>query len=97
MSFFRAVGVLQRTAQSNLRPGTSNLRQSLLSNPALFHTSIARLALSADARKKIDEAVNAHDVVVFMKGTPDLPMCGFSRGCSQLINDVYQVPKSKLK
>ncbi|UZJ51346.1 hypothetical protein CBS101457_000666 [Exobasidium rhododendri] len=97
MSFLRSAGALQRTAQASIRPKASAIQQSFLSRSALFHTSIARLALSSDARKKIDEAVNSHDVVVFMKGTPDLPMCGFSRGCAQLINEIYQVPKTKLK
>jgi monothiol glutaredoxin len=26
----------------------------------------------------IQQTINAHDVVIFMKGTPEQPMCGFS-------------------
>ena len=28
--------------------------------------------------KKIDEMIESDDVVLFMKGTPDFPQCGFS-------------------
>jgi monothiol glutaredoxin len=31
-----------------------------------------------DARQRIDEIVNGHDVVLFMKGTALFPQCGFS-------------------
>ena len=29
-------------------------------------------------RDAIDEAIRGNDVILFMKGTPDQPMCGFS-------------------
>jgi monothiol glutaredoxin len=29
-------------------------------------------------RDAIEEAIAAHDVILFMKGTPDAPACGFS-------------------
>jgi len=38
------------------------------------------------AHKFIDEAVKGNDVVVFMKGTPDFPMCGFSGRVVQIMN-----------
>ena len=31
-----------------------------------------------DAKTRIDETVKAHDVVLYMKGTRDMPQCGFS-------------------
>ena len=31
-----------------------------------------------EATKMIDQEIKANDVVVFMKGTPEFPMCGFS-------------------
>lgn len=34
--------------------------------------------LSDDVRQRIDELVNSNRVVLFMKGTPRQPMCGFS-------------------
>ncbi|CAO1623005.1 unnamed protein product [Parajaminaea phylloscopi] len=66
------------------------------SRPALFHSSAARLALSTDARKKIDEAVKANPLVIFMKGTPELPMCGFSRAVCQIM-EVQGVKADSLK
>ena len=32
----------------------------------------------SDAKTRIDEAVNGSDVVLFMKGSPLFPQCGFS-------------------
>lgn len=72
------------------------LRQGALAHPSLFHSSASRWALSADARKKIDAAVTSHPLVVFMKGTPELPMCGFSRAVIQIL-EVQGVDKNKLK
>lgn len=39
----------------------------------------------SDANARIAEIVNANDVVLFMKGTPLFPQCGFSsRACAIL-------------
>ncbi len=32
-----------------------------------------------DSQNEIQSTVDANDVVLFMKGTPDMPQCGFSR------------------
>lgn len=32
----------------------------------------------ADVLERIDEAVKGNKIIIFMKGTPQLPMCGFS-------------------
>jgi monothiol glutaredoxin len=34
--------------------------------------------MSEDILKKIDQDVKSHKVLVYMKGTPEEPMCGFS-------------------
>jgi monothiol glutaredoxin len=34
--------------------------------------------LATDAQARIDQAVKANDVLLFMKGTPLFPQCGFS-------------------
>ena len=31
-----------------------------------------------NAQEKIKEVISSHDIVLFMKGTPDMPQCGFS-------------------
>ena len=38
-------------------------------------------------RKHIDDTVRAHKVVLFMKGNPDQPRCGFSRRIVALLRD----------
>jgi monothiol glutaredoxin len=34
----------------------------------------------------IDNEVKTNDVVLFMKGTPEMPMCGFSGRATQILN-----------
>ncbi len=36
--------------------------------------------------KKIDEMIESDDVVLFMKGTPDFPQCGFSANVVGILN-----------
>ena len=38
-----------------------------------------------DARQRIHETVTGHPVVLFMKGTPQFPQCGFSANAIQLL------------
>ena len=40
---------------------------------------------------QITQEVETNDVVLFMKGTPDFPMCGFSGQVAQILN-YLQVP-----
>jgi monothiol glutaredoxin len=42
------------------------------------------------------QAVKAHPVVLFMKGDPGAPRCGFSRAVSQVVA-AYEVPNDKFK
>ncbi|MBY0610616.1 MAG: Grx4 family monothiol glutaredoxin [Beijerinckiaceae bacterium] len=39
-----------------------------------------------DAHSIIDNEVKANDVVLFMKGTPQFPMCGFSGQVVQILD-----------
>ena len=41
-----------------------------------------------DIAKWIDNEVKSNDVVLFMKGTPDMPMCGFSGRSVQILQHV---------
>lgn len=43
-----------------------------------------------DALKFIDETIKSNPVVVFMKGTPDFPMCGFSGRVAQILHGLDQ-------
>ncbi|ORX33790.1 thioredoxin-like protein [Kockovaella imperatae] len=79
------------------RAGLRTLR-SLPSRQVNRATSVLaqRRWLSEEARRQIDSHVKEADVVVFMKGTPDHPECGFSRAVAQIL-DVQGVPREKMK
>jgi len=38
-----------------------------------------------DIKAKIQQQVTTHPVVLYMKGTPDFPQCGFSATASQIL------------
>lgn len=39
-----------------------------------------------DAHSRIEDEIKGADVVLFMKGTPQFPMCGFSGQVVQILN-----------
>ncbi|MFK7745636.1 MAG: Grx4 family monothiol glutaredoxin [Roseobacter sp.] len=39
-----------------------------------------------DANSQIQETITAHDVVLFMKGTKEMPQCGFSSRVAGVLN-----------
>ncbi len=43
---------------------------------------------SFDVTENIKNEIDSHDVVLFMKGTPVFPMCGFSAAVIQILNDL---------
>ncbi|QLQ81864.1 hypothetical protein HG537_0G01180 [Torulaspora globosa] len=45
----------------------------------------SKLFMSSETRKAIDQAVASAPVVLFMKGTPEFPQCGFSRATVQML------------
>ena len=63
------------------------MRPATFAFPSQFSRSIpvaARL-LSTETRAAIDKAVESAPVVLFMKGTPETPQCGFSRASIQIL------------
>jgi monothiol glutaredoxin len=42
--------------------------------------------MTTDTRTRIDDTVTAHDVVLFMKGTKEMPQCGFSSRVAGVLN-----------
>jgi hypothetical protein len=75
----------------NPRPSTNPaqaLRQTIL-HPRAFApraTTPQQLRLLSDVtRKAIDKAVSSSPVVLFMKGTPEMPQCGFSRASIEIL------------
>jgi monothiol glutaredoxin len=39
-----------------------------------------------DTKQRIDQIVKSHPVVLFMKGMPQMPQCGFSQLAVQVLN-----------
>ncbi|KAF8330538.1 monothiol glutaredoxin-5 [Amanita rubescens] len=76
--------------------------QSLFLRSATRTTFSARCRLGSlrfitqEARTKIDGAVKAKPLVLFMKGTPELPQCGFSRAVVQIL-DLHGVAPEKMQ
>lgn len=62
-------------------------------NPAAMLT---QRYLSQETRAQIQSAVKSSPVVLFMKGNPQYPQCGFSRATVQVL-DLQGVPPEKLK
>ncbi|KAL9117174.1 MAG: hypothetical protein Q9187_006292 [Circinaria calcarea] len=63
----------------------------LLPAQCLRQPQIARITplllrlLSTETKAAIDKAVGSAPVVLFMKGTPEIPQCGFSRASIQIL------------
>jgi len=44
--------------------------------------------LDDGVKDRIEKEINSNDVVLFMKGTPVFPQCGFSSMVSQILNHI---------
>src|SRR5688572_19502281 len=44
------------------------------------------MSLSPETRTRIEQILGAHKVVLFMKGSPDAPQCGFSAKAAGILN-----------
>ncbi|GLB43266.1 putative glutaredoxin [Lyophyllum shimeji] len=73
-------------------------RPALRSSYALIRSAapFAHRHLTNEARSAIQKAINSSPVVLFMKGTPQLPECGFSRAVVQVL-DLHGVPPEKMQ
>ena len=57
-----------------------------LTQPHLMRLTVSQLRLlSTETKAAIDKAVASKPVVLFMKGTPEIPQCGFSRASIQIL------------
>ncbi|KAI7872033.1 thioredoxin-like protein [Spinellus fusiger] len=66
----------------------SATRTSVRVPSTVFANSHARISarwISDSLRQKIDQDIKSSDIVMYMKGTPDQPMCGFSRATVQIL------------
>ena len=48
------------------------------------------MPMSNDVNARIEEQLNAHAILLYMKGSPDFPQCGFSGQAVQALNAVGQ-------
>ncbi|KZV72428.1 monothiol glutaredoxin-5, partial [Peniophora sp. CONT] len=62
---------------------------------SLTSATLLRRLISNDAKAAIQKAVDATPLVLFMKGTPQFPQCGFSRAVVQVL-DLHGVPPEKM-
>jgi len=46
------------------------------------------MSLNTEDQKHIEEIIGANKVVLFMKGTPQMPQCGFSATVIEILNDI---------
>lgn len=77
LTSLQAFRPLARPTALPVRP----LRAPAVQIPSILH---ARL-LSSETKAAIDKAVSSAPVVLFMKGTPETPQCGFSRASIQIL------------
>ncbi|KAJ0246972.1 Monothiol glutaredoxin-S14 [Hirschfeldia incana] len=67
----------------------SNLRHNSLSSAAKFRYSDASSpAITPQLRDTLENLVKSEKVVLFMKGTKDFPMCGFSNTVVQILKNL---------
>ncbi|RMD41141.1 hypothetical protein DV735_g3989, partial [Chaetothyriales sp. CBS 134920] len=67
------------------RPRATGQARRSTAAAAASSSSIFRRLLSNEVRIAIDRAVASAPVVLFMKGTPETPQCGFSRTSIQIL------------
>lgn len=44
--------------------------------------------MNVDVNTKIEQQLNSHDILLYMKGTPDFPQCGFSGQAVAALNSI---------
>lgn len=89
-SAFSSVSLLHSHSRSSTKVHIYQLAGQALRprrNPLLSNrfASLQKAFLSNETRTAIDKAVASAPVVLFMKGTPETPQCGFSRASIQIL------------
>lgn len=64
---------------------STSLRQNSKARPVFATLLTQSRALSDATKTAIEGAIATSPVVLFMKGTPEQPMCGFSRATIQIL------------
>ncbi|KAI0538662.1 glutaredoxin [Xylaria digitata] len=71
---------------ASLRQAARPLARQAALRPTPFLTAFQQRLLSDHTRQAIEKAVSSAPVVLFMKGTPETPQCGFSRASIQILS-----------
>ena len=59
---------------------------TVLSKPKTNQFVLTRFYTATGINERIEKIVNDKKIVVFMKGTPDAPRCGFSKAVMQILD-----------
>ncbi|KAI0445345.1 glutaredoxin [Xylaria telfairii] len=70
---------------ASLRQAARPIARQALRQPTPFLTAFQQRLLSDHTKQAIEKAVSSAPVVLFMKGTPETPQCGFSRASIQIL------------
>ncbi|KAI1165631.1 glutaredoxin [Nemania serpens] len=70
---------------ASLRQAARPVARQALLRPTPFLTAFQQRLLSDHTKDAIEKAVGSAPVVLFMKGTPETPQCGFSRASIQIL------------
>ncbi|KAI6084688.1 glutaredoxin [Hypoxylon rubiginosum] len=76
--------LLSATLRQAARPVARQVTAAHL-RPSPFLTASQLRLLSDHTKQAIEKAVGSAPVVLFMKGTPETPQCGFSRASIQIL------------
>ncbi|KAK9243782.1 thioredoxin-like protein [Lipomyces tetrasporus] len=85
MSFVRSLfGTTRARAHLSATAVRATFSNQIPLSVRILQTQQARY-LTEQARSAIDNAIKSSPVVLFMKGTPEFPQCGFSRATIQIL------------
>lgn len=73
------------SSRQSLRQAARPIARQALLQPTSFLTAFQQRLLSDHTKQAIEKAVSSAPVVLFMKGTPETPQCGFSRASIQIL------------
>jgi hypothetical protein len=86
-----------RHVPTKIAAARTTIQARYITDQAREQISNVCFTLSVFCKKiTMEQALKATPVVLFMKGDPETPRCGFSRAVSQVIA-AYEVPSDKLK
>jgi len=67
-----------------MRHGLLNFFAATLERSLLFQIQVPNV----DIKARIEDQLSSHDVLLYMKGTPDFPQCGFSGQAVAALNAI---------